>query len=316
MIYYHSFVNRLFLKNFKRRSALQISTNVFLCNNKTIKTQNKIQQRIGFIGDGNMSKAIFRSMIKYNLIDTSQVYVASPFKQNLDIWVKWNANVTLDNSEVTEKCDIIFLAVKPYLLSNAVATMYSEKKLKKISNKLFVSILAGITLETLENVLSKFPGSRVIRVLPNTPMLVGEGCSIFCPGKYATREDIDLLQIILNTSGISEQVPENMINPIGALSGSGPAFVYLIIEALSDGCVRMGVHRDIATKFAAKTVLGAAKMVLETNKHPGVLKDEVCSAGGTTIAGIHALEKAGVRGGMMNAIEASAIRAVEVGKQK
>lgn len=131
--------------------------------------------------------------------------------------------------------------------------------------------------------------------MPNTPMMVGDGCTVYCPGQQATAEDISIVKSILEVSGVCRLVPESMINAVMGLSGCGPAFTYVFIEALSDGAVKMGVPREMATNFAAQTVLGAAKMVLETKKHTGTLKDEVCSPGGSTIAGIHALEKGGLR---------------------
>lgn len=163
--------------------------------------------------------------------------------------------------------------------------------------------------------LSVFEGSRVIRIMPNTPMMVGQGCTAYCPGKNVTDYDISLARAILEATGMCQRVPEVQINAVTAVSGAGPSFAYLLIEALSDGGVRMGMHRDMATKFAAQTILGAATMVLETGKHTGQLKDQVCSAGGATIAGMHELERGGVRGAIMNAVEAAALKAEQLGNQ-
>ncbi|KAI4457849.1 pyrroline-5-carboxylate reductase [Holotrichia oblita] len=243
-----------------------------------------------------------------------QVYVSSPYIKNLDVWKQYGVRVSTDNSKVAANTDIIFLAVKPHILPEAVDKLRQSENFDKIKNKLFVSILAGFTIKMLEELLNKFPGCRVIRVMPNLPMMIGEGCTAYCPGKNVSAEDVSVVKKILEVSGVCEMIPENHMNAVTALSGAGPAFVYLMIEALSDGAVKMGLHRDMATKFAVQTVLGAAKMVKMTGKHTGELKDEVCSAGGSTIAGIHALEKAGVRGGIMNALEASATRASELGK--
>ncbi|KAF5270403.1 hypothetical protein FQR65_LT05591 [Abscondita terminalis] len=147
------------------------------------------------------------------------------------------------------------------------------------------------------------------------PLLVGEGCSVYCPGQQATEDDIKLVKKIFQTSGICELVPESLISAAGALAGSGPAFIYIIIEALSDGGVKLGIPRQTATTFAAQTVLGAAKMVLETKRHTGALKEEVTSPGGTTIAGIHALERGCLRGTLIDALEASAQRSIEMAKK-
>ncbi|KAJ3667127.1 hypothetical protein Zmor_002533 [Zophobas morio] len=258
-----------------------------------------------------MSKALCRSIQQKGLIDYSQVFVSSPYIQNLTVWKDAGANITTNNSEVAEKADIIFLAVKPHLLNEILDKIIQDSKNRPIKNKLFLSILAGIKLNELEE---HFSGSRVVRVMPNTPMVVGEGCTIYCPGHNVTQDDLSLIQSLLEVTGLCEQLPEKMINALAAISSSGPAFVYLFIEALSDGGVRMGLHREMATKFAAQTVLGAAKMVLDTDKHMGILKDEVCSAGGMTIAGIHALERGAVRGHVMSAVEAAAKRADELAK--
>ena len=151
--------------------------------------------------------------------------------------------------------------------------------------------------------------------MPNTPCLVDASASGFAPGEHATEDDIALVQALLDTVGRAFRVPEHLLDAVTGLSGSGPAFVYLVIEALSDGGVRVGLPREIATALAAQTVMGAAKMVLETGQHPGVLKDMVASPGGTTIAGLHELERAGVRGALMNAVEAASRRATELGKK-
>nr|CAH7716323.1 unnamed protein product [Callosobruchus chinensis] len=170
--------------------------------------------------------------------------------------------------------------------------MYNTLKSASPKPKLFVSVLAGVTMEQLENCQLE---ARIIRVMPNTPMMVGEGCTVFSPGPKATEHDIKIVKSILSVSGVCKQVPESLINAVGALSGSGPAFVYLMIEALADGGVKMGIPRAMALEFASQTVLGAAKMVKDTGKHPAELRDEVCSPGGTTITGIHAMERGGVR---------------------
>jgi pyrroline-5-carboxylate reductase len=178
---------------------------------------------------------------------------------------------------------------------------------------LVVSIAAGVTLAQLAAALGG--PTRLVRVMPNTPCLVDASASAFTPGEHATGEDVTLVQGLLDTVGRAFRVPEHLLDAVTGLSGSGPAFVYLVIEALSDGGVRAGLPRDVSTALAAQTVLGAAKMVLETNQHPGALKDMVASPGGTTIAGLHELERAGVRGAFMNAVEAASRRAAELGKK-
>ncbi|CAH1173680.1 unnamed protein product [Phaedon cochleariae] len=261
-----------------------------------------------------MAKAICRGIKRKGLIKYSQVYVSSPYIKNLDVWKELGANVSTDNSVVAKEADIIFLAVKPHILGGALKELQESPNASMIRNKLFISILAGITVNNLEEMLSKFEGSRVVRVMPNTPMLIGKGCTVYCPGTNCTAQDLNLVKSILEVTGMCQLLPEHMINAVGAVSASGPAFAYIFIEALSDGGVRMGLHRDMATRFAAQTVMGAAQMVLDTNKHMGTLKDEVCSAGGQTIAGIHAMERCAVRGAIMDAVEAAALKAAELGE--
>ncbi|CAG9857268.1 unnamed protein product [Phyllotreta striolata] len=262
-----------------------------------------------------MAKAICRGIKRKGLIDYSQVYVSSPFIKNLDSWKALGANVFTNNALVVEQSDVIFLAVKPHVFCQAIEQIESNSDKNSTKNKLFISIIAGLTTNNVEKVLQSFEGSRIVRIMPNTPMLIGEGCSVYCPGSKATKEDLDLVETILQSTGMCQLLPEHMIDAVMAVSASGPAFVYIFIEALSDGGVRMGLHREMATKFAAQMVMGAAKMVLATDKHMGTLKDEVCSAGGATIAGVHAMEKGRVRGAIMDAVQAAALRAAELNER-
>jgi pyrroline-5-carboxylate reductase len=180
------------------------------------------------------------------------------------------------------------------------------------ANHLLVSIAAGITLRQLQSGLGA--SRRLIRVMPNTPCLVGASASAYSPGESATTEDIAKVDRLLNAVGRAFRVSENLLDAVTGLSGSGPGFVYVMIEALIDGGVRVGLPRDVATVLAAQTVFGSAKMVLETGTHPMVLKDMVASAGGSTIAGIHALERGGARAAIMDAVEASTRRSSELSK--
>jgi pyrroline-5-carboxylate reductase len=178
--------------------------------------------------------------------------------------------------------------------------------------KLIVSIAAGITLTSLSDGLSST--TRLIRVMPNTPCLVGSGASAFTRGGAASEQDGELVNSLLSTVGLAFEVPEKLLDAVTGLSGSGPAYVYQIIEALSDGGVRVGLPRDVATKLAAQTVMGAAQMVLSTGQHPAALKDAVTSPGGTTIAGLHSLEQGGLRGILMDAVQAATERSRELGQ--
>nr|CAD7408545.1 unnamed protein product [Timema poppensis] len=281
-------------------------------------------------------------------------------KSSRDVYVVWSLVVDQPNGDrigyALENTDVTVLAMKPQYLDSVIDNLVLSHPLPE--NHIFISILVGVTLETLQRVfhlcsilsvkqkLSRFIKSpRVAKVIPNTPMMVQEGCSVFCCTHPADNEIIALVQAIFSKGGICEMIPEPLMNAMGALSGSGPAFVYMIIEALSDGAVKMGIPREMSTRFAAQTLLGAAKMVLETGKHPGQLKDEVCSPGGSTICGVHALELGGLshliqtrdelevvshvshsslmssdrmkpRHALIDAIEAATKRSEEIGKQK
>ena len=199
------------------------------------------------------------------------------------------------------------LAVKP----QSITQLLEEIRPGLTPEHLLISIAAGVTLRQLE---AKLGPVRLVRVMPNTPCLVGAGASGYTPGGSATQDDVALVDRLLNAIGRAYRVPEGLLDAVTGLSGSGPAFVAVIIEALSDGGVRVGLPRDVATALAAQTLLGTARMVLEAGLHPAVLKDMVSSPGGTTIAGLHALEHGGMRAALMDAVEAATRRATELGK--
>jgi pyrroline-5-carboxylate reductase len=191
-------------------------------------------------------------------------------------------------------------------------SVLQEIRCQVSSNHCFISIAAGFTIGKIMECLEA--NYRIIRVMPNTPCLVGATAAGFSTSSTATIEDIALVEKLFNAVGKAFPLPEKLLDAVTGLSGSGPAFVYVFIEALSDGGVRMGLPRDVATTLAAQTVFGAAKMILETKQHPGILKDSVASPGGTTIAGLHELERGGLRAALMNAVEAATLRSMELGK--
>src|SRR5262249_28851546 len=218
------------------------------------------------------------------------------------------ASVFADKRQGVATSDVLIIAVKPQSMAKLLADIRSAVS----ERHLIVSIAAGIPLRQPGEGLG--PDRRLVRVMPNTPCLLGASASGFSPSETATPDDIALVQRLLDAVGKAFQLPENLLDAVTGLSGSGPAFVYVMIEALSDGGVRVGLPRDVATALAAQTVVGAARMVLETGTHPGALKDMVASPGGTTIAGLHALERGGVRGALIDAVEAATRRATELGK--
>lgn len=266
--------------------------------------------KVGFIGGGNMATAIGAGLIRKGVLSPDNVWVSARTDRTLSFWSDLGAHTTLKNGLVIENCDIVFLAMKPHVLDEALNGIKFEGK---IPNPLFISVLVGVSIETLHNKLvSVTPVPRIIRSMPNTPLMIGEGIIVYCSNKHVAEKDMDVVKTLFSYISVTETVPESLMNPIGGLSGSGPAYAYLVIEALADGAVKMGVPRPMATKFAAQVLIGAGKMVLETGKHPGQLKDEVCSAGGTTITGVHAMERGQVRASMMNAVEAAVNKSNEL----
>jgi pyrroline-5-carboxylate reductase len=265
-------------------------------------------RRIGFLGAGRMATALARGWLQAGLIDADTCRASDPSPLARQAFTtETGCSATTDNREVVAASELLVLAVKPQSMA-----MLLEEIRPVVADRLIVSIAAGITLRQLAAGLGS--NCRLVRVMPNTPCLVGASASGYSPSDKATKEDIAIVDRLLAAVGVAFRLPEHLLDAVTGLSGSGPAFVYLMIEALSDGGVRVGLPRDVATALAAQTVLGAAKMVLETQTHPGVLKDMVASPGGTTIAGLHALERGGVRGALMDAVEAATRRAVELGK--
>jgi pyrroline-5-carboxylate reductase len=210
------------------------------------------------------------------------------------------------NAEVVKNSNVVVLAVKPQMMAPVLA----ELRPLISPDHLVVSVAAGVSLATLTNGLG--PDRRISRAMPNTPALVGEGAACYCLGPFTNESDDAIVAACLGSIGIAFRVPESQLDAVTGLSGSGPAFVYVMIEALADGGVRAGLPREMAQALAAQTVLGSAKMVIETGQHPGLLKDQVASPGGTTIAGLHALEKGGIRAALMDAVDAATKRSIEL----
>jgi pyrroline-5-carboxylate reductase len=265
--------------------------------------------RLGFLGAGKMAAALARGWIDAGLAAPGHTLASDPVPAARDAFAGvTGARVTADNHEVVADSDLLVLAVKP----QSMAALLAEVRPAVTARHLVVSIAAGVALKNLAEGLG--PDRRLVRVMPNTPCLVGASASGYAVGPGATPEDVALVDRLLNAVGRAFCLPEHLLDAVTGLSGSGPAFVYVMIEALSDGGVRVGLPRDVATALAAQTVLGSAKMVLETGAHPGILKDQVTSPGGTTIAGLHALERGGLRAALIDAVEAATRRATELGK--
>jgi pyrroline-5-carboxylate reductase len=267
------------------------------------------KMRVGFLGAGRMATALAKGLISAKFAAADSIVASDPHSAARESFsTQSGARATDSNLEVVRSSDVIILAVKPQNTTEVLSDVRAEITPKH----LVISIAAGVSVDTLISFLGT--GARLVRVMPNTPCLVGVGAAAFALGGAATSTDGELVRRLLSTVGIAVELPEPMLDAVTGLSGSGPAYVYQVIEALSDGGVWMGLSRDVATKLAAQTVLGAAQMVLQTGQSPAVLKDAVASPGGTTIAGLHALESGGMRAALMNAVRAATLRSRELGE--
>lgn len=269
-----------------------------------------LTQQIGFLGAGNMAEALIKGVLKANLCLPDQIRAADPSADRRMLMEQtYGVRTMTDNRELVRASDVILLAVKPQVMTAVLEEIRPEAK----PAKLFISIAAGIPLRTITKGLGS---DRVVRVMPNTPALVLEGASALAGAPGATPADLDLALQIFSAVGRALVLEEHHLDAVTGLSGSGPAYVFLILEALADAGVKMGLPRHVAITLAAQTVLGSARMVLETGKHPGQLKDQVASPAGTTIAGLHRLEEGKLRATLMNAVEAATLRARELGREK
>ena len=265
--------------------------------------------KVGFLGAGKMASALASGFVRAGITTRKNVIASdlSPAARASFTEVAGGSSTGF-NPDVIKNASVIIIAVKP----DQVADVLREISPDINDQHLIISIAAGVTVAKMESALPE--GARVVRVMPNTPALVGASASAFALGRSATPEDAELVCQLFSAVGVALQVKESLLDAVTGLSGSGPAYVYLMIEALSDGGVAAGLPRDVATKLAAQTMMGAAKMALETGTHPGALKDMVTSPGGTTIEGIHELEKAGVRAGLMNAVRAATEKSRKLGQ--
>jgi pyrroline-5-carboxylate reductase len=265
--------------------------------------------KIGFLGAGRMATALAKGFIQAKFATADDIIASDPLEHARQAFTKdVGAKTTAFNPDVLKFATVVVLAVKP----DHVTELLAEVKRHFTEKHLLLSIAAGVPIAKLEAGLSS--DARVIRVMPNTPALVGASASAYALGKAAGAEDGQLALKLFSAVGVAYPVKESLLDAVTGLSGSGPAYAFVMIEALSDGGVAAGLPRDIATKLAAQTLLGSAKMVLETGQHPGALKDAVTSPGGTTIEGLHELERGGVRGALISAVRAATDKSKKLGQ--
>jgi pyrroline-5-carboxylate reductase len=260
--------------------------------------------KLGFIGAGAMGGALLRGLLAAGRVKVEELVFCDPDPKRQQEMEKLGIEAALDNAEVM-RSPVVVLAVKPQILKNVLEEIREFIR----PGHLVISIAAGVPLAVLEEAL---PDGRVIRAMPNAPLMVQAGMTALAPGSRATPEDLDLALDLFRAVGRAEVIQESLMDAVTALSGSGPAFVAVFLEALADGAVKMGLPRILAMEFAAQTVLGTALLLLEKNLHPGLLKDLVASPGGTTIHGLHALEQGAFRAAVISAIESATWRSQDL----
>lgn len=256
--------------------------------------------KIGFIGLGNMASAMIGGMLKQQIVTKEEIFGAEKFPQAAQkAKDKLGIDVTSSNKEVAARADVLFLAIKP----NVLPTVLEEISDVLRKDTIVVSIVAGKSLAFIAEGL-KSNAHKLVRCMPNTPALVLEGCTGVCANENVSTQEMEQVLSLLSSFGLAEEVPEKLMDAVVGVSGSSPAYVFLFIEAMADAAVAAGMPRAQAYRFASQAVLGSAKMVLETGKHPGELKDMVCSPGGTTIDAVKVLEEKGLRAAVLGAMEA------------
>lgn len=265
-------------------------------------------KQLGFLGAGNMAMALIQGVLKKH--PAARVHASDPSAERRQLVVhQLDLPVSSDNTSTVTNSDVVVLATKP----SVAASVLSDVKDVWKGEKLLVSVCAGVTCAQLESCLPS--GARVIRAMPNTPALIGAGATAFARGKQASPEDAEYAMKLFQCVGECVEVEERLLDAVTGLSGSGPAYVLMAIEALADGGVRVGLPRPIALKLALQTVVGTARLAQETGEHPAVLKDRVTSPGGTTMSGVEALERAGFRHALMDAVSAATRRSEELGRK-
>jgi pyrroline-5-carboxylate reductase len=266
-------------------------------------------KKIAFLGAGNMAEALVKGLLAAGTAAKDEIVCAEPrAERREELHARHGVAVTGSNLAAVQQADLLVLSVKPLVMD----ALLEEIAPAVDPRKLVVSIAAGVPIAAIARKLGA--GARIIRTMPNTPALVGAGATALARGPHASEADLGQAMALFEAVGTAVVVEEHLLDAVTGLSGSGPAFVFLAIEALADGGVKVGLPRHVAMALAAQTVVGAGRLVLETGDHPGKLKDQVTSPGGTTIAGVHALESAGFRAALIAAVEAATRRSRELGE--
>jgi pyrroline-5-carboxylate reductase len=267
------------------------------------------EKKIGFVGAGNMAEAMMKGLL-HSGVSKPQNVVASDVRKDRLGFIKelFDVSVCEKNEDAVDQADIVVLAVKPQILEPVLLELADHLD----TSKLIISIAAGVSLATIESHLKR--DLHLIRAMPNIAALVLESATAICPGKHASQEDLELAKAVFDSVGKTVTIEEGLMDAVTGLSGSGPAYLFLIIDALADAGVKVGLSRHNALTLSAQTVLGAAKLLIQTGEHPGRLKDLVTSPGGTAIAGLHTLEEGGLRTTLINAVEVATRRSGELGK--
>jgi pyrroline-5-carboxylate reductase len=268
-----------------------------------------LEKTIGFLGAGNLAEALIRGLLHGAEMPPERIVASGPRPERMDeLQGKYGIRATTRNPELVESAEVLVLSVKPQILDRVLL----EIGRKVTPGTLVISVAAGVSIAAIERHLPS--ATRVARAMPNTAALVGAAATAVSRGAHATDEDLDLARFIFDAVGMTIVLDESQLDAVTGLSGSGPAYVFLILEALADAGVKVGLSRRDALRLAAQTMMGSAKLLLETDLHPGQLKDMVTSPGGTAIAGLHTLEAGGLRTTLMNAVEAATNRARELGR--
>lgn len=256
--------------------------------------------KIGFIGLGNMAKAMIGGMVGKGIATREDVIGSAKTSETREnVQKEYGIKTYADNKEIAMWADVLILAVKPQFLSGVALEIADAVK----ENTLIISIAAGKTIKEIEASFGK--SIKLVRCMPNAPALVGEACSGVCRNENVSEEEMNTCMELLCSFGLAQEVPERLMDAVTGVSGCSPAFVFMFMEALADGAVQAGMPRKQAYTFAAQAVMGSAKLMLETGKHPGELKDMVCSPAGTTIEGVRVLEEKGFRGAVLDAVNAT-----------